>query len=90
MIDSLLNYRTKSKNTQDSDESERRLMGVYENIREMCDKRKIAISRLEADAQVANGIIGHWKHATPRLSSLMKVAQALDVPVEVLLYGEKK
>lgn len=65
-------------------------MGVYENIKDICEKRKLPISRLEADADIANGIIGHWKHATPRLNSLIKVAEALDVPVEALLYGEKK
>lgn len=68
-------------------------MGVYENIMEICKMRKIPISRLERSAGVSNGVIGHWRFGTPRLSNLMKVAKALDVPVETLLYGysgEKK
>lgn len=63
-------------------------MSVYENVKKLCNERKQSIFQLEIEADLGNGTIGRWKKAKPRIDTLMKVATALEVPIEVLLHGD--
>lgn len=58
---------------------------IYDNIKALCDKKKINISTLEKKAGLGNGTIGGWKTASPTLSSLQAVAKVLNVKVSTLL-----
>ena len=60
-------------------------MTVYDTIKAICDEKNISIMELEQRANVGNGVIGHWRHATPRILTLEKVAAALNMPVINLL-----
>lgn len=60
-------------------------MIIYENIKALCDKKGISIMELEKTAGVGNGVVGKWREAAPMLSTLEKVAKALNVPVTKLL-----
>lgn len=60
-------------------------MSVYDNIKVICDKKKISICELEKKAGLGNGTIGGWKTASPTLTKLQAVADALGVKVNKLL-----
>lgn len=60
-------------------------MAVYDTIKRICDQRRISIHKLEMTAGVGNGTIGGWKKRMPRMDSLIAVAKALDIPVELLI-----
>lgn len=63
---------------------------VYENIKNICEKKSISISALEEKAGLGNGTIGKWKSggASPTINSLCAVANVLEVEVTRLLKGE--
>lgn len=59
---------------------------IYENVREICDKKGISITDLEKKANLGNGTIGKWKKgAMPNMDSVISVAEALNVKVDKLL-----
>lgn len=58
---------------------------IYENIKELCEKKNISIRTLEEKAVIGNGTIGRWKSSKPNLQTLEKVANVLDVPVSRLM-----
>ena len=58
---------------------------VFENIKEICDKKKISISQLEELAGLSDGAIYKWKKSIPKADSLQRVAAVLKVKIEKLL-----
>lgn len=60
-------------------------MSVYENVKQAANNQNISIAALEAKAGVANGTIAGWKTGKPYLETFIKVANALEVPIEILL-----
>ena len=62
---------------------------VYENIKDICDKRKISICQLEKNAGLKNGTIGKWRDHSPNLKNLEKVASTLNVTVNRLIRNNK-
>jgi len=58
---------------------------IYDNIKEIADKRNISICKLERDSGLSNGTIVKWQNASPRLENLMAVAKALNVPITKLI-----
>ena len=58
---------------------------ILENVKELCAKKDISISALEKKAGIGNGTISGWNEYNPKLDTLMKVADALDVSVTRLL-----
>ena len=60
-------------------------MSVYENVKQAANNQNISIAALEAKAGVANGTIAGWKNGKPYLETFIKVANALNVPIEILL-----
>lgn len=62
---------------------------MVETIRDLCKKKKIAISRLEKDLNYGNGYLNPKKATTVDSKRLKEIADYLDVPLE-MLYSEKK
>ena len=60
---------------------------IYENVKKLCDEIGISINALEKKTGLANGTIGGWRHKTPKIYTLMKVAKGLDVPLDKLIEG---
>lgn len=60
-------------------------MSAYETVKEMCREKGMTIRELEIRAGVGNGTIGKWRSCLPHVSTLEKVAGALDTPVAILL-----
>ena len=58
---------------------------IYENVKQLCNKKGISISELEKKANLGNGTIGGWRNSSPKLSSLQAVAEVLNVKLEKLL-----
>lgn len=45
---------------------------------------------LEKKAGIGNGVIAAWAEGSPRVDTLQKVADALDVTIDYLVSGGKK
>lgn len=58
---------------------------IFENIKKICEKKKISISQLEELAGLSNGAIYKWNTSVPKVDSLQKVAIILKVKIEKLL-----
>jgi len=58
---------------------------LYNNIKKICDDRKIAITQLEKKSGLGNGTIGKWRDVTPNMASLEAVAKALGLPTAELM-----
>lgn len=61
---------------------------IYENIKKIGDKKGMPIYAIEKKAGIGNGVIGKWRTLSPTLDTLIKVADALDVPVEYLIHED--
>jgi transcriptional regulator with XRE-family HTH domain len=57
---------------------------IYENIKELCETKKLSIHALEQKAGIGNGTIGRWKNSSPQIDTLAKVAAVLNVSVSRL------
>lgn len=62
---------------------------IYENIKELCDKKKISIRNLERKTGLGNGTIGKWRKpdSNPSVYKVLNVANELGVSVERLVKG---
>ncbi len=58
---------------------------IYEKIRQLCDKEKISLPKLEQTLEFGNGTITKWKTSMPSVDKLKKVADHFDVTVDELL-----
>ena len=59
---------------------------IYENVKELCEKKNMSIKELEEKAGLGNGVIGKWsKGVEPNIAILRKVAEALGVKIATLL-----
>lgn len=61
---------------------------VYDKIKKLADEKGISIYALEKKAGLENGAIGKWRKSSPTISSLQKVADALEVPITKLVEKE--
>jgi len=62
-------------------------MTLFDRIKQLCDEKGLTIMALEQKAGLGNAVIAAWKTSSPRLDSLKKVSDALDMTVEELLKG---
>ena len=58
---------------------------MVERIKQLCDERKISITFLEKEIGLGNGTIGKWKTCSPKVDSLIAVAQYFGVTVDSLI-----
>jgi transcriptional regulator with XRE-family HTH domain len=58
---------------------------IYDTVKLLAYKRGLTIADVERRAKLSNGTIGGWKDGDPRLSSIKKVAKALNVSAYTLI-----
>lgn len=64
-------------------------MGLYETVKSLCKEKGYSIRILEMKAGFGNGTISKWKYHNPQLKSIVKVADALEIPAAKLMEGAK-
>ena len=63
-------------------------MSTYDNIKQLCDERGIAVTALEKELGFGRGSIGKLKkNGTTSGERLQKIADYFGVPIEYLLTG---
>lgn len=65
-------------------------MSLYEKIKNLANRKKISISRLERENGISSGTITKWDKAMPTAENLHKVAKSLGTTVEELLDSDEK
>lgn len=60
-------------------------MLIYNNIKTICDEKRLSIAEVEREAGLKNGTIGKWRTCSPRVENLKAVADVLKVKVDKLL-----
>ena len=58
---------------------------MYDKIKKLCEERKISLRQLEIDTGLGNGAICKWKECSPRLSSVVAVAEYFGITVDELI-----
>ena len=58
---------------------------LIENIRSLCKKNKVSISRLEADLFLSPGLISRWNKNTPSLDKVADIADYFNVSIDDLI-----
>ncbi|BAR85839.1 helix-turn-helix transcriptional regulator [Bacillus thuringiensis] len=64
-------------------------MTLVNTIKDLCAKRKIALSALERDLEFGNGTIRRWDKTSPSAEKLQKVADYFHVTTDYLLGREQ-
>ena len=63
----------------------------YEIVNNLCKERKTTITRMAEDIGLSNAAPTSWrKGSTPKLSTVKKISEYFDVPVEYLLGEDSK
>lgn len=58
----------------------------YQKVKALCDERGMTIQKLEQTAGIGNGTIGKLKDGGyPKLTTVEKVAKALEIDANILL-----
>lgn len=60
---------------------------IYKNVKALADKKGLSIAELEKKAGLSNGTIGKWIESSPKVNSLVKVANVLGVGINKLVNG---
>lgn len=63
---------------------------ILERVKELCEKNKISISRLEKECGLGNATVRYWKDSYPKVDTLKKVADYFHVPVDYFLSDNLK
>lgn len=58
---------------------------LYDNVKSICEKNGIPISKLEDDLQFPRSYICKWNKNEPGIRKVQKVAEYLNVSIEELL-----
>ena len=61
---------------------------ILKNIKRKCAEKKISIAALERDTGIGNGVVAKWSHGSPRIETLVKVADYFGCTVDELLKEE--
>lgn len=64
-------------------------MNIYEVIKDLSNKKKISIYKIEHDLNMANGSIGKWNKSEPTATNLQRVASYLGVTTDYILNTSK-
>ena len=60
-------------------------MNIYDNVKEIADRKGLTICELESRAGISNGSIGKWKVSSPTVENLSKVSKVLRVDIRRLI-----
>ncbi len=58
---------------------------IYTRIKELCEKKKISIYRLEKDLKFPASTIVKWKESSPTVEKIKAVADYFSVAIEYFL-----
>ena len=58
---------------------------IYDKIKLICKKKKIPISRIEADLGLSSGSICKWNTVSPSVEKVKKVANYLSVDINKII-----
>lgn len=58
---------------------------LYDNVKAICDEKKISVGKMERDLEFSNGSVCKWNENEPGVRKVQKVADYLGVPIEKLL-----
>ena len=58
---------------------------IYDEIKRVASGKNISIYRIERDLDISNGALSKWNNASPSVVLLKKVADYLQVDINVLL-----
>jgi len=58
---------------------------LFDNIKQLCDKKGISISKLENECGFGQGTIYKWKKVSPSLGNLQKVADYFKTTINKLV-----
>lgn len=58
---------------------------LYDNVKAICDEKKISVGKMEKDLEFSNGSVCKWNENEPGVRKVQKVADYLGVPIEKLL-----
>ena len=58
---------------------------LYNNVKKICEDKKISISKMERDLELPRSSICKWNENEPSVTKAKKVAEYLKVTVEQLL-----
>lgn len=58
---------------------------MVQKIKDLCDEKHISIAALERNVGLGNGVIARWDESSPRLESVLAVANYFGVQIEELL-----
>lgn len=58
---------------------------LYDNVKAICDKKKVSVGKMEKDLEFSNGSVCKWNENEPGVRKVQKVADYLGVPIEKLL-----
>ena len=61
---------------------------IYNRIKTMLSHKNMKISDLEKIANLGNGTVRKWKYSIPSCDKILKVAEALGVSTDYLIYGD--
>ena len=63
---------------------------LYDNVKALCDERKISISILERELKFPRSYICKWNENEPGIRKVQKVADYLGVSIEKLLEDDSQ
>ncbi len=63
---------------------------LYDNIKKLCEIKRISIHKLENDLGFSHAFIRKWNKSDPGVLKVKKVADYLGVTIEQLLGGESE
>lgn len=63
---------------------------IFDNVKELANKKGMSIGELERAAGLSNGAIFKWKVSIPKIDSVKSVADVLNVKVDNLLEESKE
>ncbi len=58
---------------------------LIDNIRALCKKNRISISKLESDLFLSPGLISRWTKSTPTVDKVMSIARYFGITVDELI-----
>ena len=58
---------------------------IFDNVKRLCEKNKISISKLENECGLGNATIKGWKNSSPTVETIKKVADFFGVTVNELI-----
>ena len=63
---------------------------IYEKVRALCAERGISVRRLEQELGIANATIRKWDKQSPKISTILPVADYFSITLDELVRGPDK